>query len=1050
MGHSPPFSDERLIAELGWVRALARQLVKDTGLAEDVVQETWLLARERPPRTTAVRGLRRWLARVARSVAIRHLRGERARAWRERAVATPERADDSPPELLERATTHKLLMAAVLELEDPYRSAVLMRFVDGLEPDEIAHKQGISRENARQRVSRGLALVRRRLERELGSEDRRWARALVPLCAPERRELPWTETILMSTAAKVLGSAALVSVGWVLWNGPARDEGAATTALVPAERAHEPETLAQDGLAPAASGDTGRTAAAVVPAAETLALAAPDTPHVFRARLLGGDGRALTGATLHMPVRFDVAPARSDASGHAELAVAGEIPLEPGNLSALVDGLEPDPATGFVMLQAHTDDPLGVLVVASAAGHSSVERFVELGDERVHELGEFRLQAVGTIIGRLLGPGLEPLPAHPVRLARPTAGIDREPERRRTGPDYPALHAELRTDAEGRFRFDGAPEGLWNVWGGGEGFLWTSGPLFRLTRTEAVPELELVLDALPPGSEFRGRVLRPDGTPSIETRVQAVPSGDPELHYWREALTDHEGRFAMPATPGLSYDLTAHGRGFSRLPVDAPRAHTLLGVVAGARELELHLQESLTLEVLVSDAEGRAVRAFELFAPGEGLVAHWHREVEDELGRGRVEVPDHAFRVLVRAEGFADADLGVFTPEDAPRTLAVTLERLARVRGHVRAHGRALSGALVELVRLADGHSIHVMEGFPSRWDQSVYRRTESDERGEFDLPILARGSFALRAEHAGLAPLELGPFELDPRRGERVDFELGQGGALAGRVLVPPDQDPAGVLVKIGRGDGRAQRAITDAAGRYRFERLMPGRYMAEASYVRVEERGGGFEPIETIVSEEEFEFPWALEIFAGETTEHDIDLARQDVARVEGTLRIDGRAHDVASVRILPGYHPWNDTNSPLLVEHGLESGGRFVFEEQRAGPAWLVLGLGGAPLDGVLVVRRVVLERGENRVDFELSSAGLGGPRPAGEAALALLARLDDETFALLTLADDVPYLHLPGVPAATEAWLVERQASGDPFTWKKRAEFGLAAGQWTALE
>ncbi|MEQ1894741.1 MAG: hypothetical protein ABL998_19535, partial [Planctomycetota bacterium] len=210
------------------------------------------------------------------------------------------------------------------------------------------------------------------------------------------------------------------------------------------------------------------------------------------------------------------------------------------------------------------------------------------------------------------------------------------------------------------------------------------------------------------------------------------------------------------------------------------------------------------------------------------------------------------------------------------------------------------------------------------------------------------------------------------------------------------------------------------------------------------------GFEPIETIVSEEEFEFPWKLEVRAGETTEYDIDLAAQDVARVEGTLRIDGRAHELASVRILPGYHPWDDLNSPRLEERGLEPGGRFVFEEQRTGPVWLVLGLGGAPLDGLVVVRRIVLERGENRADFELESAGLGGPRPVGEAPLALLARLDEETFALLTLADDVPFLHLPGVPAATEAWLVERQPAGNPFTWTRRAEFGLQAGQWTSLE
>ncbi|MEQ1894998.1 MAG: sigma-70 family RNA polymerase sigma factor, partial [Planctomycetota bacterium] len=260
MEHSPPFTDERLLAELKWVRALARQLVSDAGLAEDVVQETWLLARQRPPRTRAVRGLRRWLARVARSVAVRLLRGERARSWREREAAVAERADDSPLELLERATTHRLLMAAVLELEDPYRSAVLMRFVDGLEPDEIARRQEISRENARQRVSRGLALVRKRLERELGGDDR-WALALVPLCAPLRRAFPWKETILMSTAVKVMVSVVLVSLGWMLWNSPGRAGRSAAPALAPSAALASSEELSEGTLAPSAGASTRRSPA---------------------------------------------------------------------------------------------------------------------------------------------------------------------------------------------------------------------------------------------------------------------------------------------------------------------------------------------------------------------------------------------------------------------------------------------------------------------------------------------------------------------------------------------------------------------------------------------------------------------------------------------------------------------------------------------------------------------------------------------------------------------------------------------------------------------
>ena len=58
------------IAELSshadWVRALARELVRDEHRAEDVVQETWVAALRRPPRDDS--NVRGWLATVVRNV----------------------------------------------------------------------------------------------------------------------------------------------------------------------------------------------------------------------------------------------------------------------------------------------------------------------------------------------------------------------------------------------------------------------------------------------------------------------------------------------------------------------------------------------------------------------------------------------------------------------------------------------------------------------------------------------------------------------------------------------------------------------------------------------------------------------------------------------------------------------------------------------------------------------------------------------------------------------------------------------------------------------
>ena len=50
MGSSRPASDKELLCHQDFVRRLARGLVRDAARADDLVQEAWVLALERPPR----------------------------------------------------------------------------------------------------------------------------------------------------------------------------------------------------------------------------------------------------------------------------------------------------------------------------------------------------------------------------------------------------------------------------------------------------------------------------------------------------------------------------------------------------------------------------------------------------------------------------------------------------------------------------------------------------------------------------------------------------------------------------------------------------------------------------------------------------------------------------------------------------------------------------------------------------------------------------------------------------------------------------------------
>lgn len=61
-------------------------------------------------------------------------------------------------------------MAAVYALPEPYRSAVVLTKVEGLDTAEAARALGVPRGTVKWRVSRGLGLLRQRCEALHGEE----------------------------------------------------------------------------------------------------------------------------------------------------------------------------------------------------------------------------------------------------------------------------------------------------------------------------------------------------------------------------------------------------------------------------------------------------------------------------------------------------------------------------------------------------------------------------------------------------------------------------------------------------------------------------------------------------------------------------------------------------------------------------------------------------------------------------------------------------------------------------------------------------------------
>lgn len=140
-----------LLAQAGWMRALARSLVTDPDEAEEVVQEAWVVALGR---RSAVRiDLSSWLRTVVRNLARRRAGRESRRPGVERLAARAESSAGAGGEVrdaVERMELQRWLAEALLRLAEPYRSAVILRHVEGLDPGAIP---GVRAAVARPRAS---------------------------------------------------------------------------------------------------------------------------------------------------------------------------------------------------------------------------------------------------------------------------------------------------------------------------------------------------------------------------------------------------------------------------------------------------------------------------------------------------------------------------------------------------------------------------------------------------------------------------------------------------------------------------------------------------------------------------------------------------------------------------------------------------------------------------------------------------------------------------------------------------------------------------------
>jgi RNA polymerase sigma factor (sigma-70 family) len=168
-----------------------------------------MAALRNPPRSRGA--VRAWLASVVRKLAWTQRRSDERRVARERKGPVPASVR-LPEEALERAQWHRRVVDAVMELEEPYRTTILLRYFEELSGEEIARIQEIPAATVRTRVRRGLEQLRKRFDEEIEGGRRAWMLALLPFALEEPPPAPPPAGVSWKLAA----AGVVVAVGAVV------------------------------------------------------------------------------------------------------------------------------------------------------------------------------------------------------------------------------------------------------------------------------------------------------------------------------------------------------------------------------------------------------------------------------------------------------------------------------------------------------------------------------------------------------------------------------------------------------------------------------------------------------------------------------------------------------------------------------------------------------------------------------------------------------------------------------------------------------------------
>ncbi|MBA3500272.1 MAG: sigma-70 family RNA polymerase sigma factor [Deltaproteobacteria bacterium] len=714
-------STDDLLAHTDWLTQLARALVGDAAAA-DVVQETFEVALSKPPREDGP--LRPWLGGVARNIARMTTRSRVRREARE--LAVPVTADvPTPEELVARVQMQQRVAKIVLELHEPLRATLLLRFFEGLDASEIARAQGVPASTVRSRLKDALDRVRATLDVEHGGDRRRWAVLLAPLPAM----LPKGGVVLAGgiVVKKIVIGLVLVAAVVVgtrlagLWGKGADDAKKPAVAAKPTTgSAAKPVTPATAPAAPARMGDLPtwhdddpkgvlRLEGQVIdekdaPVAKAMVAIDANPPIVveteadgsfvfegliprdYRLEATAGDGYA-GPARLRLGEKPEPVTLRLKRGGIVEVTVTDRAG------GAVVKGAEVELRSALTWKATTNADGVATLkgvgavwapLAVRANGYApAAMMFGTAGDPAGPERVTIALARGAAINGRVVDDQ-----GKPVGGARVVATSASEPlpvvDPRRDG---------VVASADGKFSIPAVAPGTWRLSATHGDFAPTTSEPIVVDGVNARSGVEIKLAA---GGVVRGIVKDKEGKPVAAADVRVVAQGFVFWRARRQAFTDADGKFEINGLARRAVDVVAqHDAGASAIvPADlaAKREH----------DVALVLDVAGTIAGTVVDAKGAPigdaqVSADPVWSGGTVDRVQWNvrgvqEAVTDQTGAFKFAgLPDGTYRVRAARPAASEAQLSLSTgvevkPNGAPIKIVV-----------------ATDGRIVGKVQLADG-----------------------------------------------------------------------------------------------------------------------------------------------------------------------------------------------------------------------------------------------------------------------------------------------------------------------------------------------------------